>query len=102
VPQLWPLEVLNGLNMAERRKRIDAARRKGLAAFLRALPITVDADTATEAWDGIQRLAIRFRLTLYDAAYLELAQRRELPLATLDKQLRTAATGLGVRLLGGS
>ena len=102
VPQLWPLEVLNGLCMAERRKRLDAGRRQGLADFLRALPIAVDPDTALQAWDTIQLLAIRFRLTLYDAAYLELAQRQGLPLATLDRELRAAGGALGVTLLAGT
>jgi predicted nucleic acid-binding protein len=100
-PQHWPLEALNGLMMAERRKRLDAAHRQHLAGFLRDLPITLDAETAIQVWTTTQRLAGRFRLTIYDAAYLELAQRRNLPLASLDRELRTAGTALGVPLLGG-
>ena len=99
-PLLWPLETLNGLFMAERRQRLDAARRTKLAAFLRELPIALDADTAQNAWDLTARLADRFRLTVYDAAYLELAQRRGLPLASLDKQLRTAAMSVHIDVLG--
>jgi predicted nucleic acid-binding protein len=99
-PQHWPLEALNGLMMAERRKRLDAARRQHLAGFLRDLPITLDAETAIQVWTTTQRLAGRFRLTIYDAAYLELAQRRNLPLASLDQELRAAGTALGVPLLG--
>ncbi len=99
-PSLWPLEVLNGLIMAERRKRLDAAQRQRLAGFLHDLPIVLDHETAAQAWTVITHLAEQFRLTVYDAAYLELAQRLSLPLATLDLELRTAATALNVPLLG--
>ena len=100
-PALWPLEVLNGLAMAERRSRIDAERRQRLAGFLRDLPVTIDDETASKAWAVTAQLAARFQLTVYDAAYLELAQRLEMPLATLDQDLRAAAGALGVSLLGG-
>jgi predicted nucleic acid-binding protein len=99
-PSLWPLEALNGLLMAERRKRVDARRRHRLAGFLRALPITLDTETADQAWTATVRLAERHRLSVYDAAYLELAQRRKLPLATLDQDLIKAAKALGMTLLG--
>jgi len=99
-PQHWPLEALNGLMMAERRKRIDASRRAQLAGFLRDMPITLDPDTTAHVWTTIQLLSERFRLTVYDAAYLELAQRRALPLATLDQDLRKAGSAVGVTLLG--
>ena len=99
-PLLWPLEALNGLLMAERRKRLDAKRRHRLAGFLRALPVTLDTETADQAWTTTARLAERYRLTLYDAAYLELAQRRKLPLATLDKDLIRTGKTLDMTLLG--
>ena len=99
-PMLWPLEALNGLLVAERRGRLDAARRQRLAGFLRALPITLDVDTASQAWTETARLAERFGLSAYDAAYLELARRRDLPLASLDRALRAAATVLGLTVLG--
>ena len=99
-PMLWPLEALNGLLVAERRGRLDASRRQRLAGFLRALPITLDVDTASQAWTETARLAERFGLSAYDAAYLELAQRRDLPLASLDRALRAAATVLGLTVLG--
>lgn len=99
-PLLWPLEALNGLLMAERRRRLDAAKRAQLAAFLRDLPIVLDPDTADRAWDATARLAERFKLSAYDAAYLELAQRRRLPLASLDQALRDAAGAVGVEVLG--
>jgi predicted nucleic acid-binding protein len=99
-PSLWPLEALSGLLMAERRKRLDAKRRQRLAGFLRDLPVTLDTETADQAWTATARLAERYRLTLYDAAYLELAQRRKLPLATLDKDLIRTGKTLGMTLLG--
>ncbi len=99
-PMLWPLEALNGLFAAERRRRIDAPRRVRLAAFLRELPIRLDPDMADQVWEATAGLAERFRLTVYDAAYLELAQRRRLPLASLDKELRRAAVAAGVEILG--
>jgi predicted nucleic acid-binding protein len=64
------------------------------------LPITLDADADTYTWTTTLRLAERFGLTIYDAAYLELAQRRSLPLATLDNELREAAIAIDVTLLG--
>jgi predicted nucleic acid-binding protein len=67
---------------------------------LARLPIAVDPDTDAYAWTTTLQLAGRFALTLYDATYLELAQRRSLPLATLDRALRAAASVLGVALLG--
>jgi predicted nucleic acid-binding protein len=99
-PALWPLEALNGLLMAERKKRLDASRRNSLAGFLRALPITLDGETADQAWTATIRLAERYRLSVYDAAYLELAQRRKLPLATLDQDLIKAARAAGMAVLG--
>ena len=99
-PTLWPLEVLNALAMAERRKRLTAVQRHHLAGFLRNLPITLDPETAAQAWIATTRLAEQHRLTLYDASYLELAQRLGLPLATLDQELRRAANAIGVPALG--
>lgn len=99
-PALWPLEALNDLLMAERRKRTDSRRRMRLMAFLQDLPIVLDLDTAERAWVETIRLAERFKLTVYDAAYLELAQRHRLPIASLDKPVRTATTTIGIEILG--
>lgn len=99
-PQHWPLEVLNGLMMAERRQRVDPSKRRQLADFLRDLPIILDPDTTTQIWRDTQGLAERFRLTVYDAVYLELANRKRLPLASLDQDLRKAGAALGVTVLG--
>ncbi len=99
-PMLWPLEALNGLLMAERRGRLDADRRRLLASFLSALPIELDEETAGQVWTETARMAERFGLSSYDAAYLELARRRQLPLASLDQDLRRAAAASGIEVLG--
>ena len=99
VPSLWRLEVVNGLQTAVRRRRIDNAYRDNALQQLGLLPIAVDADTGAHAWTTTLGLADRCALTIYDATYLELAQRRALPLATLDRALRSAAQALGVPLL---
>ena len=100
VPSLWRLEVANILEMGVRRGRHPASFRDDTLADLAVLPIHIDPETDQRAWDRTARLAERHRLTLYDAAYLELAERRGLPLATLDGDLRMAATTEGVVLLG--
>jgi predicted nucleic acid-binding protein len=99
-PSLWRLEVANALQMAVRRKRIDAAFRDASLADLRALVVAIDLETDQHAWASTLHLAERYQLTLYGAAYLELAQRRGLPLATLDLELRAAGRALGVALPG--
>ena len=98
-PNLWPLEALNGLLVAERRGRLDSARRHRLLRFLQMLPITLDDDTTAQIWTATASFAERFGLSAYDATYLELAYRLGLPLASLDRKLRAAANKLGVTLL---
>jgi len=100
VPTHWRLEVGNSLVMAARRGRIDAAFRDDALADLAQLNIITDPDTDHFAWSSALRLAEQYRLTLYDAAYLELALRLRLPLASLDKELRAAGDAAGVTLLG--
>ncbi len=99
VPALWRLEVLNGLQVAVRRGRITLAYRDASLDDLRALAIAIDPGTNRQAWSATLRLCDRFGLTPYDAAYLELAQRRQLPLATLDGDLIRAAQAENVRLV---
>jgi len=100
VPALWRLEVANSLTMAVRRRRIDPDFRRAALADLVLLDITIDQQTDSYAWTDTLILADRFQLTVYDAAYLELAQRRVLSLATLDQDLRNAAMAIGVEVLG--
>lgn len=100
VPSLWRLEVANILEMGVRKGRSDGAFRDAALADLAELPITVDPETGRHAWGATAKLAARHRLTIYDAAYLELARRRGIPLATLDRDLRAAASAEDVALLG--
>lgn len=98
-PQLWPVEALNGLLVAERRGRISAPLRARLAGFLQALPIAIDNAMAERVWAATAPLAERHGLTAYDAAYLEVALRLALPLATTDAALVGAAREAGVALV---
>jgi predicted nucleic acid-binding protein len=98
VPALWPLEVANSLLVGERRNRLDEAETTEFVGLLASLPITVDQETSERALREILGLAREQHLSSYDAAYLELAMRRGLPLATLDRQLRGAAAAVGVDL----
>ncbi|WP_414832597.1 type II toxin-antitoxin system VapC family toxin [Afifella sp. YEN Y35] len=91
VPSLWRYEIANALQTAVRRQRIDTAFRDRALTNLAALPIEIDPECDDEAWAASTTLAERHRLTVYDAAYLELAQRRSLPLATFDTDLIAAA-----------
>lgn len=100
VPIIWHLEVANGLQAGIRQRRIDAAFRTRTLSDLANMEFTVDGETNIFAWNDTLVLADRFRLTLYDACYLELVHRRNLPLASLDKDLRKAAKALDIPLLG--
>jgi predicted nucleic acid-binding protein len=100
VPSLWRLEVANVLEMGVRRGRIDATFRDATLADFELLPIQSDSETERHAWRSTLRLAERHRLTVYDAAYLELALRRGLPLASLDRELRAAAEAENIALMG--
>lgn len=101
VPPHWPFEVANGLQMAVRRKRIDAVFRDRALANLATMTIEVDADSHGYAWSETVRLSDLHGLTLYDAAYLELARRRRMTLATRDRDLIKAAGADGVAVIGG-
>jgi len=99
VPDLWRLEVANALMLAERRGRLKRSNMEQRLELLAALPIAIDANTAIRAWTDTLLLARAERLTLYDAAYLELAIRRDIELATLDRDLRRAARKMGVAVV---
>jgi predicted nucleic acid-binding protein len=100
VPSLWRLEVANTLHMAARRKRVTEVFRDDSLTDLDLLPISIDPETDRQAWGTTVQLATSSGLTVNDASYLELAIRRHLPLATLDRELRVAAKASGVKLLG--
>jgi predicted nucleic acid-binding protein len=98
VPTIWPLEAANATIMSGRRKRLDEARSKRFFELLEALPIAVDDETSSRSFGDIVHLARTYQLSAYDAAYLELAIRRGLPLACNDGNLKTAAVAAGVLL----
>jgi predicted nucleic acid-binding protein len=98
VPSLWLVEVTNVLAMAERHGRLDAARVDGFLEGLLALPVDLDHGEPGVLGPALVRIARAQRLTAYDAAYLELAMRLGLPLATQDASLQTAAERVGVSL----
>ncbi len=98
VPLLWFYEVGNGLLMAHRRKRIAVDQIDGFLTRLKVLPIDVAQETPSEILD-LPIFARSYGLTNYDAAYLKLAARSRLPLATNDSELRRATASAGVALV---
>jgi predicted nucleic acid-binding protein len=96
VPSLWALEVGNGLLTAERRGRLNEAEVERAIRMLLALPIAMDPGYKQGSFLGIRRLARAHRLTSYAAAYLDLAIRHGLPVATRDERLAAAAEKEGV------
>jgi predicted nucleic acid-binding protein len=101
VPALWALEVANVLATSLRRKVLSAAKVERFRALLARLPIHLEAMDRDLALGPVLHLARKHQLTSYDAAYLEVARRGLLPLATLDKALRAAAKAEGVELFAG-
>ena len=98
VPRLWHLEIANVLLVGERRGRCSQADTTNWLAYLAGLPIILDGATETHAWTDTLNLARQQGLTAYDAAYLELAMREGVALATLDAKLRTSVQAVGVPL----
>jgi predicted nucleic acid-binding protein len=96
VPALWWYEMANALTMAQRRGRLADADRLRLIELYGLLPIQTDTFLSSDALWRLQALAQEYSLSAYDAAYLELAQRRGLGLATLDKRLGAAARSAGI------
>jgi predicted nucleic acid-binding protein len=99
VPSLWHLELGNVMVQAERRGRIMSADVSTRLELIGDLPIVTDDETPQRALHEVLALARAENLTTYDAAYLELAIRRGLPLATNDKRLRNAGINTGVQII---
>lgn len=99
VPSIWRLEIANSLRTALRRGRIDMRQRTGVFAILGDLQIDTDPETSERSWRETLALSDRYGLTIYDATYLELALRLDLPLATLDRDLAQAASAAGIEVL---
>lgn len=100
VPGWWFIEVTNVLALAERKRRVSPAQSDAFIADLSKLGIERDDEAPDRAFSHLLALCRTHRLTSYDAIYLDLALRRNLPLATLDDALRKTANKLGIRLLG--
>jgi predicted nucleic acid-binding protein len=98
VPALWPLEVANALLVLVRRRKLTEDERQTGLGWLRGLPVRIDPEAASLAFSRLSELATTHQLSVYDAAYLELAQRRKLALACQDGPLRKAAKREGVSL----
>lgn len=99
VPSIWALEVVNVLLIGERRNRLKEADTARFVELLRELPISVDDETSDHAMREILSIGREQGLSSYDAAYLELAMRHGLALATRDTALRKAAKKSGVKLI---
>ena len=98
-PDIWPYEVANSLLTAERRNRLDVSAVSRIADEASRLPITVQHSPTSHTFDRILNVARDHNLTAYDAAYIDLAMREGLPLATLDDGLRAAAERVGVHVV---
>jgi predicted nucleic acid-binding protein len=98
VPALWPLEVANALTMLVRRRKLTEDERQTGLGWLRALRLRVDHEATVLAFSRLSELATEHHLSVYDAAYLELAHRRTLALGCKDGALRRAARQAGVAL----
>ena len=99
VPAIWPLEAANVLLIAERRKRLSEAQSAHFAQLLEMLPLRVEDVDVVRSLGPVLAVGRAHQLSAYDAAYLELAARQGLPLATADSRLRKAAEGAGVAIL---
>lgn len=98
VPSLWWHEVANALLVAERRERISESGSLGALEVFRSMGLETDPAAGPEMLWRLRTLGKEYGLSAYDAAYLELAARRQLPLATLDGALADAARKAGVRV----
>jgi len=98
VPALWWYEMANALIGAQRRKRLTERDRMRLIELYRMLPIRTDTALDSDAMYRFHTLAMEHELSAYDAAYLGLAQRKGLGLATLDQRLHSAALRAGVKV----
>jgi predicted nucleic acid-binding protein len=100
IPQLWWIEMTNALLMASSRKRLFAEKILNSLNSLESLPLSEDDAPYRSLGQVLTALAVKHSLTAYDAVYLELAQRRRIGLATLDKKLATAARKERIEVYG--
>lgn len=98
VPSVWALEITNALLVAERQKRVKQPEVRRFVELLAGLTIIEQSQTVADTVRDVLPLAREHHLSSYDAAYLEVAIRREAPLATLDRTLEKASRSAGVRI----
>jgi predicted nucleic acid-binding protein len=98
VPAIWRYEMANVLWVGVRRERLSAVDAAQLTQWLAALPISIDPGSVDAVPVGVAGVAALYDLSVYDAAYLELALRKGLPLASLDQRLLAAAKVAGISL----
>ena len=98
VPALWPLEVANALTVLRRRRKLTPDEARNAIEIIRELPVVIDHEASAIAFTRLVDLASNYELTIYDATYIELAARRELPLASNDARMKQAAIRSGVDL----
>ena len=99
VPSVWPLEVVNVLLVAERRKRLSEADSVRFISLLSQLPISVEYESPERIMRGLLSFARENNLSSYDASYLDLSMRNGIPIATLDNQLLAVARKVDVQIL---
>jgi len=99
VPSIWPLEVVNVLLVAERRKRLKQADSVRFITLLSQLPIVVEHEWPEKMMTDLLALGRAKNLSSYDASYLDLAMRKDCPIATLDKKLMDAAKDISVSIV---
>ena len=97
VPTIWPVEITNALLVGERRKRIRQPDVRRFVELLKGLDVTVDTQSVADSVNNIFPPAQDYRLSAYDAAYLDVAIRHEVTLATLDADLQKAAHAAGIK-----
>ena len=95
-PAVWALEVSNVLLVGEKHGRTTSAKARRFVALIRSLPIRVVDHSPARVFDEVLGLARDQNLTSYDAAYLDLARRLEMPIASIDRRINGAASRLGV------
>ena len=99
VPALWLYEVVNVVELATRKGRITEEKARAFLESLGDLPIEIENPVRTLMFDSVRALASKYKLTAYDASYLELAIRHNLPIAAFDNALSRAANAAGVKLV---
>jgi len=98
VPALWPLEVANALTVLRRRRKLTLDEARTAIEIIRELPAVIDHEAAAMAFTRLVDLATQHELTIFDATYIKLATRRQLPLASNDARMKQAAIRSGVDL----